>query len=63
MHFQFDTHCPVRIQINLFLLEYSYIWLHMIDNLLFHVENIILRSSIIYFMGPLRQTFSSPFIL
>ncbi len=35
-------------------MEYSYMWLHMIDNLLFNVENIIiLPSSIIHFMSPL----------
>ncbi len=34
-----------------------YVWLHMIDNLLLNVENIILPSSIIYFMGPLKLSF------
>ncbi len=37
------------------LLEYSYIELHMIDNFLFNVENIIiLPSSIIHFMEPFK---------
>ncbi len=35
-----------------FVLDYNYIKLHMIDNLLFDVENlIILPSSIIHFIG------------
>ncbi len=32
-----------------YILEYSYIWLHMIDNLCY-VANIIISSSIIQFM-------------
>ncbi len=38
-----------------FVLEYNYIWLHIIANLLFNVKNIILPNSIIYFMGPLKM--------